>query len=311
MKTVPLCEIFDIEYGNSLALSDLTESENGVFFVSRTENHNGVSATVALIENITPNPKNTITVAVGGSVMSSFLQKRNYYTGYHILILHPKTKLSDNEMLYYCMCLRANKYRYSYGRQANKTLDTLLVPSLDNIPDWVNIAEVKNPSKKPITNKVFELKTKQWQYFLYTDIFEIKKGKVPKTIQDGNIFLVSATGLNNGVSKTISSSVIPNNRNLITVSSNGDVGDAFYQNKEFYATGDINILIPKFKTNPLISMFLNTLIRREKFRFNYGRKWSKEKMLNHKIKLPVDKNNQPDWQFMENYIKTLPYSKLL
>jgi hypothetical protein len=27
--------------------------------------------------------------------------------------------------------------------------------------------------------------------------------------------------------------------------------------------------------------------------------------------LPVDENNQPDWQFMEDYIKSLPYSKSL
>ena len=26
------------------------------------------------------------------------------------------------------------------------------------------------------------------------------------------------------------------------------------------------------------------------------------------IKLPVDKDGKPDWQFMEDYIKSLPYS---
>ena len=29
------------------------------------------------------------------------------------------------------------------------------------------------------------------------------------------------------------------------------------------------------------------------------------------IMLPVDGNNHPDWQFMEDYIKSLPYSKNL
>ncbi len=173
MKTVPLCKIFDIKYGVNLELSNIEQSKNGIPFVSRTENNNGVSAKVPLIEGVEPNPGNTISVAGGGSVMSSFLQKKPYYSGRDLYYLKPKTKLTDNEMLYYCMCLRANKYRYSYGRQANKTLDTLLVPSLDNIPDWVNIAEVKNPSKKPITNKVFELKTKQWQYFKLVKLFEI------------------------------------------------------------------------------------------------------------------------------------------
>ena len=29
------------------------------------------------------------------------------------------------------------------------------------------------------------------------------------------------------------------------------------------------------------------------------------------IKLPVDTNGNPDWQYMEKYIKSLPYSKTL
>jgi hypothetical protein len=33
---------------------------------------------------------------------------------------------------------------------------------------------------------------------------------------------------------------------LPVVSSNGAVGDAFYQNQDFYATGDVNILFPNF-----------------------------------------------------------------
>lgn len=32
---------------------------------------------------------------------------------------------------------------------------------------------------------------------------------------------------------------------------------------------------------------------------------------NMEIKLPVDSNGEPDWQFMENYIKALPYGDRL
>ena len=40
-----------------------------------------------------------------------------------------------------------------------------------------------------------------------------------------------------------------------------------------------------------------------------GRKWTVEKQLKEtKIKLPVDNNNNPDFQFMEDYIKSLHYS---
>ena len=62
-------------------------------------------------------------------------------------------------------------------------------------------------------------------------------------------------------------------------------------------------------------MFLITLIHREKYRFNYGRKWDKELMESSLIKLPAVKiapnKYEPDWQFMEDYIKSLPYSSCL
>lgn len=311
MNTVPLSGIFEVKYGVNLELSNIDKHQDGIPFISRTEKNNGLSAKVQIINGVKPNPAHTISVAGGGSVMSSFYQEKEYYSGRDLYYLKPIVELTKKQMHYYCMCLKANKYKYSYGRQANKTLNDLLVPSTESIPSWVSTTKITQPDKKSITNGKYELNIENWKYFKYQDIFEIKKGNTPKNQNNGNIFLVSATGLNNGVSKTIFSNSTANNKNLITVSSNGAVGDAFYQNKDFFATGDVNILTPKFNLNPYIAMFLTAIIKKEQFRFNYGRKWGKEKMLTHKIKLPIDKNNQPDWQFMEDYIKSLPYSKSL
>ena len=55
-------------------------------------------------------------------------------------------------------------------------------------------------------------------------------------------------------------------------------------------------------------MFLTTIINIEQYRYNYGIKCSQTRIKNIKIKLPVDSKGNPDWQFMENYIKSLPYS---
>jgi hypothetical protein len=47
----------------------------------------------------------------------------------------------------------------------------------------------------------------------------------------------------------------------------------------------------------------------EKYRFNYGRKWHMERMKISKIKVPVGDKGKPDFRFMEQYIKALPFSK--
>ena len=61
--------------------------------------------------------------------------------------------------------------------------------------------------------------------------------------------------------------------------------------------------------NKYIGLFFVTLIKMEKYRYNYGRKWGIARMNASKIKLPVNKAGKPDYEFMENYIKSLPFSK--
>jgi hypothetical protein len=131
-------EIFEVRYGVNLELNALIQTPTGINFVSRTAFNNGVSAKVEPITHIAPIPAGTISVAGGGSVMESFLQLAPYYSGRDLYYLTAKMELTDAEKLYYCACLRANKYRFNYGRQANRTLRDILIPSPTEIPSWVN-----------------------------------------------------------------------------------------------------------------------------------------------------------------------------
>lgn len=60
--------------------------------------------------------------------------------------------------------------------------------------------------------------------------------------------------------------------------------------------------------NKYIAMFLITVIKANRYRFGYGRKWTMEKMKETVIKLPSQEDGTPDFTYMEKYIKSLPYS---
>ncbi|MDI9349600.1 MAG: restriction endonuclease subunit S [Candidatus Symbiobacter sp.] len=128
-----LRELFHIKYGVNLELVHCDIVTNGIPFVSRTEKNNGISAFVERIDNQETNPAHTISVAVSGSVCSSFYHPYEYYSGRDVYVLTPINKMTEIEMLYYCMAIYQNKFRYNYGRALNKTLPILLVP--DQIPD--------------------------------------------------------------------------------------------------------------------------------------------------------------------------------
>jgi hypothetical protein len=69
------------------------------------------------------------------------------------------------------------------------------------------------------------------------------------------------------------------------------------------------VLYPKFAMSPASALFLCTIIRLEKYRFNYGRKWHLERMREAVIRLPnVPEEGGPDWLYMESLIKALPFS---
>ena len=308
-------DLFAVEYGTSFGLNALTPcsaaSKYAVNFVARTSKNNGVTSVVERIADVEPLPAGTLTVAVGGSVLETFLQPAPYYTGFHVLTLVPKTEMSDEVKLYYCACIRANRYRYSYGRQANKTLRDILIPDLQEVSRFVGNSKIPDYSGMmlPLENKKTAFDTALWKEFRYDMIFDVKKGKrVTKfDLKPGDTPFLSAVDKNNGIREFAGLTPLFDG-NAITVNYNGSVGEAFYQDKPFWASDDINVLVPKFQLNKYIAMFLTTLIRHEKYRFNYGRKWYKERMEEHAIKLPANPDGTPDFNFMEQYIKSLPYS---
>ena len=83
------------------------------------------------------------------------------------------------------------------------------------------------------------------------------------------------------------------------------LGVCFYQNKNFSASDHVEILRPKFAINDEIGLFLSIIINKigTLNNYSYTKKRSQTALKKEIIKLPTDKNGEPDWAFMENYIK--------
>ena len=335
--TININSIFDISYGNKLDMCQMTEKMNGIPFVTRSAENNGIGGYVEQLEDVAPYNSGCLTVALGGSIGSTFLQNEAFYTSQNVAVLSPKEKLTDEILLFLATIIEkeCNKRFVAFGRELNKHIKrdfTIKLPlNTDNCPDWKSIEsyikDILVPKLPKGVYHVWEqtynitpympnditLSNKSWDWFSLSDprLFTIKKGKrlTKADMIEGDIRYIGAIESNNGVSEHISNDEHIHPANTITVSYNGSVAEAFYQNEMFWATDDVNVLYPNFQLNKYIALFITTIIKREKYRFNYGRKWDKELMQKSLIKLPVDSKGNPDWQFMEDYIKSLPYSK--
>lgn len=174
-----------------------------------------------------------------------------------------------------------------------------------------------------------KINTFEWKSFLLGHLFDIRKGKrlTSADQEDGIYNYIGAIDSNNGIANHIGQKPI-HDANTISLSYNGSVGEAFYQYEPYWATDDVNALYSNYEGfNEYIGLFIVTIIRQEKYKFSYGRKWTLENMNTSEIKLPIkqqkdgtpfidetktfsDEGYVPDWQFMEDYIKSLHYKPI-
>ncbi|MBK3560501.1 restriction endonuclease subunit S [Streptomyces sp. MBT56] len=309
--TQSISDLFEIEYGHSLSLNKLTQTSpsEGVAFVSRTARNNGVSAWVEPVPELKPLPAGLMTVCLRSRnhALSTFIQPRPFYCGYHVFVMRPRYEMTLQEKMWWSQCIEANRYRFNFGRQANRSFSNIQVP--DEVPQWVREAAFPDyQTSQP--GALSSLHTEYWKEFSLSDIFHLQRGErfVQRDLKPGKTPYIRASALNNGVSSWVDMApMFPGG--TITISSNGSVGESFYQPIPFVASDDIVTLTPKTKMSASACLFFVTVVLAEKYRFNYGRKWFSNRMKDHKVRLPVNASGAPDWGFAAKYMESFPLSQ--
>lgn len=177
-----------------------------------------------------------------------------------------------------------------------------------------------------------------WKEFKVNKILTIINGKgiTKEEIEDnkGDFIVVQSGESNNGVLGKIdleyckSKGYSYSERPCLTVARSGSAGFVSFQ---IYGcvVGDSAKILLLNKDNPTTEnyVFIQTVLTANRFKYAYGRKVTEEKYMNDTIKLPIRHNPDgtpyidpdctyseegyvADWQFMENYIKSLHHKPL-
>lgn len=295
MRTCAVKDLFDIQYGNGFELTYLQKDSHGFNFVARGAKDNGISAVVKKVIGVDPFPAGSITVAVSGSVMESFLQKKPFYTAYHVMVLNPQEGIfmSDAVKLYYCMCLRRNKYRYSYGRQANETLKDLQIPVLEDVPDYV-----KSFSEKQFKQDMFdsvnlsELSDKASDTSGFntlvplSELFDVENGiaasnllrSETKRSENWIPFIRPSYRQSTSIDAYVNKYLVPQEKvypkGTLYVSTNGQGSHtySYVSATEFVPNSDVAVLKPKRDMTLREKLFYAMCISHNRYKFSYGRK---------------------------------------
>ncbi len=307
-----LLDFFDIKYWQRIYHSKcfLDDIQWKIPLISSWWQNNGIY----WFFNISPKYKNVISVPNTWTIWHAFYQWKDCCIDDNCLVLNPKKELSLREFFYFVLIIRQNKYRFMYWRQITpKKLWEIIIP--DKIPSFVYNFKIPDYSdiKDSLNNKKLSLKDREWEYFELKELLDIKWTKTTKKeiLEEGwkwEYPYITTQSTNNW---TYWFYKVSTEKWLVLTIDSAVTGFCSYQEKDFSASDHVEKLSPKFLINRYIWLFLTTIINKEQYRYNYWRKFNQERIKNTKIKLPINKYWNPDFQFMEDYIKSLPYSKYL
>ena len=160
------------------------------------------------------------------------------------------------------------------------------------------------------------IKISSWKRFnLYDEsLFDISMGskldRIKMTDNEPTINFVGRANANNGITICVDriDGIDPYPAGTLTVSLGGEyLGSCFVQPKEYYTSQNVIVLIPKWDMPYEVKQFIATMIFKESR--SYYKAFIDE--LNRHIKtdfsfyLPVDKDGNPDWNYMKQYMKNI------
>lgn len=162
-------------------------------------------------------------------------------------------------------------------------------------------------------NEIAKLEEKEWRAFPIDSIFKIESGCdiYDKERNEGKIPYITSSAENNGIKYFVSNMNSTYESNVIAVNRNGSVGYAFYHKYPALFSNDCRKLkmLHCPRDNEAVSLFMTTQIMQQKEKYNYSLKMGTNRLSRQKIMLPIDDKGNPDYPYMEQYIKNIFYKK--
>lgn len=276
--------------------------------------------------------ENRITISCNGAGCgSTFYHPYKFNVNGDAITLIEKSSMSDKAKSFIACILNGaftRKYSYEEKCSPQKALDEIvrLPATPDGAPDWAymesymanletKVAEsltllqaAKDAEKKKVD-------TREWGEFKFGDLFDlhgIKQAKSQKLIptvelSDGIpcVPYIVQSQFNNMVGRYVDKQWLIEN-NEPPVEGNALVlgvtlNACSYQPEEFGASQVITARSPCLNKNN--GFFIAAIVRKRIEQFDYKEKPSFEKYRALKIMLPIDKTGQPDWAYMEKYMR--------
>lgn len=298
-------------------------------YVSRTAENNSVELFIDEKDGLAIEKGQAITV--GDTTATISWQENDFLAGDHIVVIRSK-HFNKLNALYLITLLRKETYRYCYGRAfviekikhtelflPCKKVNKEIIPDWDYMENYIRSLNIVLPETKNNQTYFAALNKENWEMFCVKDIFIIQNGRgiTNEEIEEnkGNFPAVQSGAENNGIIGHIDLNYCKNQNYCyevepcLTVARTGSSGFISLQPNGCVVGDSAKILKLKERgyNSIYVLIFLRTILLKLMYKYAYGRKVTEEKYYEEMILLPSKSDKSPDWEYMENYIKSLPY----
>ena len=320
-KAFKLKELFDPDKGNQTDMNSLQAGD--VPLVSARKVNNGLKSFVDT-QKLYRGHCVTLNNDGDGGAGLAYYQPFDFALDSHVTALYPKQELSKYILVFLSHCISKQKEFFGHGHSINSNRlnsFTIMLPvNSKEEPDYAFMEEYmrevekrqKEKYKSYIQKKIEELgnveklEDKEWKAFNIDDIFIVGSGvRLTKDNQKiGNRPFIGSTDSNNGITEFVSNTNESLDRNVLGVNYNGSVVENFYHPYEAVFSDDVKRLhLKNFADNKFVYLFIKSAILQQKVKYQYGYKFNGERMKRQSIMLPINSDGEPDYVFMENYMK--------
>lgn len=324
-KEFRLGDWFEVRKGRRL--TSLDQEPGDTPYIGAVDSDNGVTNHIA---QPAIHQGNTISLSYNGSVGEAFYQPEPYWATDDVNVLYLREcanwEMSEAIGLFVATILRQEKYRFSYGRKwtlSNMENAIIKLPcTTGGLPDWAWMEEFIVGLDTPglttaVTSPSMALSADDWREFMLTELYTIRMGDKfdmnKMSDYDPQVNFVSRISSDNGVAGKVDyvDGVAPHPAGLLTVALGGSLGSAFVQHESFYTAQNVAILEPRFvQMDFFVNLFVSALIRYEaKTKYcAFGRELNVHINKDFTVCMPIDGDGSPDWQWIKDYMRSLPHS---
>ena len=325
--------IFDItSTGSGIDKNKLNNTEGSVPYITRTDLQNGINLFVAKnqLSKYKIDEGNVLTI--GLDTQTVFYQPKPFYTGQNIQVLRNKN-LNKEVAMFIIPSLKIQMRKFNWGgngatlSRLNRTRIMLPI-NFQGQPNWQFMEDYVKQEQQQQAQQVIDyyerklvelasdvvgLEKVEWKTFQFTEVFqEIQRGKrLTRANQtDGLKPYISSTAENNGVDGFIGNDTgVREFENVLTLANSGSVGSTFYQQFEFVASDYVTALKSE-NADKYAYLFLSSVVKRLEEKYSFNREINDTRIKREKIILPADKNGNPNWKYMSDFVKKLELDKV-